>query len=85
MPNSSTPPRAASRSATKAVSRRAAVSRFESSMSDASPGGGAPRNTTAAATTGPASGPRPASSMPATRPWPDSARKSGRRRTMERR
>ena len=56
------------RSAVNAASRWAAVSFFESSSSSARFAGTPAVKTTAAATTGPAKGPRPASSTPATRP-----------------
>ena len=56
------------RNARYAARRCSAVSFFESSSMPASSRGTRRPRTTAAATTGPASGPRPASSTPATRP-----------------
>ena len=54
--------------AANAASRDSGVSFFESSISAARAAVSPAGNTTAAAITGPASGPRPASSTPATRP-----------------
>ena len=66
---------AASRIAGASAARSSAVSFFESSSRSRMPVGLKKRGkTTAAATTGPASGPRPASSMPQTR---DSVSQSG--------
>ncbi len=67
------------RIATAAFSRSAAVSFLESSISGETRRGTPSGNTTATATTGPASGPRPTSSTPATRPpCARSRRKCGR-------
>ena len=64
------------------AARRGAAHRLESSIVARRAGGGpAAANMTAAATTGPAQGPRPASSTPATRPAAAfSSEKSGRSR-----